>query len=49
MPDSGVFIYDPDGITQEELDWIKAHKTKTRGRIEEYAIEFYDAAFRAGK
>ena len=36
LSDSQGFIHDPDGITQEKIDWVKAHKTKRRGRIEEY-------------
>ena len=49
MSDSGGFIYDPEGIDQEKIDWIKAHKTHRRGRIEEYASEFKQAEFHAAK
>src|SRR5690349_765998 len=34
--DSEGFIYDPDGIDQDKIDWVKAHKTRRRGRISEY-------------
>jgi glutamate dehydrogenase (NADP+) len=49
LSDSGGFIHDPDGITQEKIDWVKAHKTHRRGRIEEYCEEFKSASFTAGK
>jgi glutamate dehydrogenase (NADP+) len=49
LSDSQGFIHDPDGITQEKIDWVKTHKTKRRGRISEYADEFKGATFHAGK
>ncbi len=49
LSDSGGFIYDPDGITQEKIDWVKAHKTKRRGRISEFADEYASATFHPGK
>jgi glutamate dehydrogenase (NADP+) len=49
LSDSGGFIHDPDGITQEKIDWVKAHKTHRRGRIEEYVAEYPGATFHAGK
>jgi glutamate dehydrogenase (NADP+) len=49
LSDSGGFIHDPDGITPEKIDWVKAHKTHRRGRIEEYVAEFPRATFTAGK
>jgi len=49
LSDSGGFIYDPDGLSQEKIDWVKAHKTHRRGRIEEYCEAFPDASFHAGK
>jgi glutamate dehydrogenase (NADP+) len=47
--DSEGFVHDPDGITQDKIDWVKAHKTKRRGRISEYADEFKGATFHAGE
>jgi glutamate dehydrogenase (NADP+) len=47
--DSGGFIHDPDGISQEKIDWVKTHKTHRRGRIEEYVEEFKNATFTAGQ
>lgn len=49
LSDSGGYIHDPDGITQEKIDWVKAHKTHRRGRIEDYCSEFKEASFVAGK
>jgi glutamate dehydrogenase (NADP+) len=49
LSDSGGFIHDPDGITQEKITWVKEHKTHRRGRIEEYAEAFKGATFHAGK
>jgi glutamate dehydrogenase (NADP+) len=49
LSDSQGFIHDPDGITQDKIDWVKTHKTKRRGRISEYADEFKGATFHAGK
>jgi glutamate dehydrogenase (NADP+) len=47
--DSEGFVYDPEGISQDKVNWVKAHKTKRRGRISEYAEEFTGATFHAGK
>jgi glutamate dehydrogenase (NADP+) len=49
LSDSGGFIHDPDGLSQEKIDWVKAHKTHRRGRIEEYCEAFAGATFHAGK
>lgn len=49
LSDSQGFIHDPEGVTQEKIDWVKAHKTKRRGRISEYADEFRSATFHQGK
>jgi glutamate dehydrogenase (NADP+) len=45
LSDSEGFVYDPDGIDQEKVNWVKAHKTKRRGRISDYAKEFTGAQF----
>ena len=39
----------PTASTQEKIDWVKAHKTQRRGRISEYADEYKNATFHAGK
>jgi glutamate dehydrogenase (NADP+) len=49
LSDSGGFIHDPDGITQEKIDWVKVHKTHRRGRISDYVDEFKGASFHEGK
>ncbi len=49
LSDSAGFIHDPDGITQDKIDWVKAHKTHRRGRISDYADEFKGATFTGGK
>ncbi|MDG2005117.1 MAG: NADP-specific glutamate dehydrogenase [Novosphingobium sp.] len=48
MSDSGGFIHDPDGLTQEKINWIKQLKNERRGRISEYADEFKGATFHEG-
>jgi glutamate dehydrogenase (NADP+) len=49
LSDSEGFVHDPDGIDQEKIDWVKAHKTRRRGRISQYADEFKGATFHAGQ
>ena len=48
LSDSSGFIYDPEGIDREKLDYVKELKQVRRGRISEYA-EKYDVEFFAGK
>lgn len=48
LSDSAGFIHDPDGLTQEKIDWIKDLKNKRRGRISEYADHFTGATFHEG-
>jgi len=40
MSDSSGYIYDPDGITTEKLEYVMELKNVKRGRIKEYAEEF---------
>src|SRR5262249_6961986 len=49
LSDSEGFIYDPDGMTQDKINWVKDLKNKRRGRISEYAKEFKGSEFHAGK
>ena len=49
LSDSEGFIYDPAGMDQAKIDWVKVHKTKRRGRISDYAKEFPGSEFHAGK
>ena len=48
LSDSGGFIYDPDGIDEEKLSWVKEHKTRRRGRISDYVKAFKKAEFHQG-
>ncbi|MCP3866824.1 MAG: NADP-specific glutamate dehydrogenase [Gammaproteobacteria bacterium] len=49
LSDSGGFIYDREGIGEEKLNWVKEHKTRSRGRIADYVKEFRHAEFHEGK
>jgi len=49
LSDSGGFIHDPEGLTLEKINWVKAHKTHRRGRIKDYCDEFKGATFTEGK
>ena len=48
MSDSDGYIYDPDGITREKLDWIMQLKNEYRGRIREYIDEYPTAKYVEG-
>src|SRR5213594_1175659 len=48
MSDSGGFIYDKEGITEEKLSWIMDLKNVRRRRIKEYADQF-DATYVSGQ
>jgi glutamate dehydrogenase (NADP+) len=48
MSDSDGYIYDPDGIDREKLDYIMELKNLYRGRIREYA-EKYGVKYVAGE
>ena len=43
MSDSGGFIYDKDGVTEEKLSWIMQLKNVRRSRIKEYAEHFIES------
>ncbi len=40
LSDSSGFIYDPEGIDSEKLEWVKELKNVRRGRVAEYAEHF---------
>lgn len=40
LSDSDGYIYDPDGITSDKLEYVKHLKNIERGRIREYAEEY---------
>lgn len=48
LSDSSGYIYDPDGITKEKLDYVKELKNVKRGRISEYAAK-YNCQYVEGK
>ena len=49
LSDSGGFVHDREGITQEKIDWVKNLKNVKRGRISEYAEHFTGATYHEGK
>ncbi|WP_318661989.1 NADP-specific glutamate dehydrogenase [Treponema sp.] len=48
MSDSSGYIYDPDGITQEKLDFVKEFRDQHK-KIDEYVKKYSGAKFFAGK
>ena len=49
LSDSDGFVYDPDGLTEEKLDFVFQLKNIRRGRIKEYATQFPSAQYFAGE
>lgn len=49
LSDSAGFIYDPDGIDLEKIEWVKELKNVRRARIAEYAEKFPNAEYHQGK
>ena len=49
MSDSNGYIYDPEGIDAEKLDYIMELKNIFRGRIREYAEKYPGAEYHAGE
>ena len=49
MSDSGGFIYDKNGITEEKLAFIQSIKNVRRGRISEYAKKFRGSKYVGGQ
>ncbi|MFC1542084.1 NADP-specific glutamate dehydrogenase [Candidatus Latescibacterota bacterium] len=47
LSDSSGFIYDPEGISAEKLDFVLELKNIKRGRIKEYADKYSSATFTA--
>ncbi len=48
MSDSNGYIYDPDGISREKLDYIMELKNVYRGRIKEYVDKYPSAKYVEG-
>ena len=49
LSDSGGYIYDPDGIDAEKLEFIKDLKNVKRGRIMTYVKNYPNASYHEGK
>jgi glutamate dehydrogenase (NADP+) len=49
MSDSGGFIHDKEGITEEKLSWVMDLKNVRRRRIKEYAEQFTGATYVDGQ
>ncbi len=49
LSDSGGYIYDKDGITEEKLKWVMDLKNNQRGRISEYVEKYKSATYHDGK
>lgn len=50
LSDSGGFIHQPGGFTQEQIDWIKEHKKQRGARISAYVDEFGgDSSYHEGE
>ena len=47
--DSSGFIHDPEGISEEKLEFLRDLKEVRRGRIHEYAVKFGSAEFHEGR
>jgi len=47
LSDSGGYVYDPDGIDREKLDFVMELKNERRGRISEYAEKYSGAKYTA--
>ncbi|MGM0540176.1 MAG: NADP-specific glutamate dehydrogenase [Thermodesulfobacteriota bacterium] len=45
LSDSNGYIYDPEGVSQEKLEFVKLLKNVRRGRIKEYAEKYPSAEF----
>jgi glutamate dehydrogenase (NADP+) len=40
LSDSSGFIHDPEGLTQDKIDWVRRHKSKAGATLEQYVEEF---------
>jgi len=49
LSDSEGTIFDPDGINEEKLEWVKDLKNRRRGRIREYAEQFPGSRYMPGE
>ena len=49
LSDSDGFVYDPDGLTEEKMEYVFGLKNVRRGRIREYAEKYPDAVYFPGE
>ena len=49
LSDSDGFVYDPDGLTEEKLEYVMFLKNVRRGRISEYAQKYPTATYYPGE
>jgi len=49
LSDSDGFIYDPDGLNEEKMEYVKHLKNAIRGRIREYAEKYPTAIYYPGE
>ena len=49
LSDSNGYIYDPDGISSEKLEYVKVLKNSLRGRIRKYASQYPTAQYFGGE
>ena len=48
LSDSSGFVHDPDGMTQEKIDWVRAHKAKSGTSLAAY-VETFGGEWREGE
>jgi len=49
LSDSDGFVYDPEGLDEEKLAYVKTLKNVIRGRIKEYAVKYPSAQYFPGE
>ena len=49
LSDSGGYVHDKEGITEEKLQWVMDLKNNRRGRISGYVEKFKSATYHKGK
>ena len=49
LSDSDGFVYDPDGLDEEKMEYVFHLKNVVRGRIKEYAVKYPNAQYFPGE
>ncbi|MCH8256485.1 MAG: glutamate dehydrogenase, partial [Proteobacteria bacterium] len=49
LSDSRGFIHDPEGMTQEKIDWVKVQKTVHHSLLSDYENKFKGSTWHAGE